>query len=81
MIKINSDDKYEYELNGELKKMDYPSVFQLAEYHDNIDGKTTAKQLLASRDFLIDLGMDETAVKHLKAKQMNEILKNFSEGN
>lgn len=81
MIKIDTNEKYEYELNGEKKEMDYPSVFQLAEYQEKIEGVSTSKQLLESRQFLIDLGMDEMAVNHLKTKHIAEILKNFSEGN
>jgi len=81
MIKINTEEKFEYELNGESKKMDYPSVFDLAEYHEKIQDMPTHKQLLESREFLLKLGMDELAVNHLKSHHITDILNSFSAGN
>lgn len=81
MIKINTSEKYEYELNGETKEMDYPSVFDLAEYQEKLEDLKPHQQLIASKDFLLKLGMDKVAVKHLKAHHITDILKSFSEGN
>lgn len=81
MIKINTEEKeeYVYELNGEEKKMDFPDMFQFAEYvkkskADALDAVIYAKELL------LGLGMDELAIKHLKAKDIKQLFTELAKG-
>jgi len=73
MIEIKTDDKYVYSLNGEDKEMDFPSIFEMAEYFKKSKSKDPLEAVIFSKDLLLKLGMEEVAVRHLKVGQIKEL--------
>lgn len=80
MISINTKNKYEYELNGESMEMDYPSLFDLAEYQEQIQDAGPRDAANATKELLLSLGMDKLAVKHMDMETLEKLLGELRKG-
>ena len=80
MISIDTKAKYMYELNGEEKLMDFPSVFRLAEYQEEVKDATPLEAANKTKELLLELGMDEIAVKHMSMETLEALLGELRKG-
>ncbi len=80
MISIDTNNKYEYELNGEMHKMEFPSVFQLSEYQDKIKDAGPSETAEETKKLLLHLGMKDLAVNHLSMDILEQLLGELRKG-
>lgn len=80
MISIDTNSKYEYEINGEKYEMEFPSVFQLSDYQDKVKDAGPGDTAEETKQLLLKLGMKEIAIKHMNMEVLEQLLGELRKG-
>ena len=76
MIEFNSR-KLEFKFDGEINRIDYPTVRQIQAYNKSFKDNTDEIKVIC--DFLISLGLKEDVCDKLEIRHLETILKELTD--